>query len=101
MRRILHIFVLLVTFLFAQGGVVAHAASHLAPVSHAGDEGAPADAACELCVGYAQLGGGAPPSVSPLLPDCAARHETPAVAATVFITRSAFHSRARAPPIFS
>lgn len=101
MRRILHILVLLVAFLFAQGGALAHAASHLAPVSHAGDEGAPADSACDLCVGYAQFGGGALPSVLPVLPDCYARHEIPAVFTTVFITRHIFHTRSRAPPIFS
>lgn len=101
MRRILHIFVLLFAFLFAQGGLAAHAASHLAPVSHAGDEDVSADSACELCVGYAQFGGGALPSVLPPLPDCGARDEVPVFAATVFTIRRAFHSRARAPPVFS
>ena len=82
--------------------MVAHAASHLAAVGgHAGDEGGAADAVCELCVGYAQFGGGAPPSVQSLLLVCDARHEMPAVTATVFITRRVFHSRARAPPVFS
>jgi len=101
MRRTLHTLLLIFAFLFAQAGMVAHAASHLVPVSHAGDQGVPTHVACELCVGYAQLGGSAPPAVLPVLPVCVARHEVPAVFATVFVTRSSFHSRARAPPVFS
>lgn len=101
MRRILHIFLLIFALLFAQLGMVAHAASHVAPVSHAGHEGVPSDAACELCVGYAQLGGNVPPSVVLVLPACIAGHVLPAVVVSGFVSCRGFHSRARAPPVFS
>lgn len=81
--------------------MLAHAASHWAPVSHAGDDGVPADAVCELCVGYAQLGGGAPPSVMQALPVCQAKHEAPSAYSLLFVSTAVIHSRARAPPVFS
>jgi hypothetical protein len=81
--------------------MAAHAVSHLAPVSHAGDKGLPHDPACELCVGYAQLSGSAPLPAQPLLQDCPARHEAPQELVSVFVTRTSFQSRARAPPAFS
>lgn len=101
MRRTLHTLFLIFAFLFAQAGMVAHAASHLAPVSHAGHEGVPAHVACELCVGYAQLGGSAPPSVLPVLPVCVANDETPSFYQQLFVSSAVLHSRIRAPPIFS
>lgn len=101
MRRTLHAFLLVLAFLFAQDGMLAHAASHGVSVGHAGDEGVPSDAVCELCVGYAQLGGSAPPSVMQALPVCLAGHETPDAYSLLFVSRAVVHSRARAPPLFS
>lgn len=101
MRCTLHAFILIFALVFAQGGMLAHAVSHWEPISHAGDEGAPSDGACELCVGYAQLGGGAPPSVMQVLPVYLASHETPSTYSLLFVSRTVVHSRARAPPVFS
>lgn len=100
MQRALYAFLLVFTFLLVQAGLLAHAVSHVAPISHAGDEGLPADAPCELCVGYAQLSGSAPLPENLLLPVCLARHEAPQQLVSVLVTRHAFHSRARAPPVF-
>jgi len=101
MQRVIHTFLLVLAFLLAQGGMVVHAISHVAPASHAGDDGAPQDSACELCVGYAQLSGSAPLPENLLLPVCLARHGAPQQLVSVLVTRHAFHSRARAPPVFS
>jgi hypothetical protein len=100
-RRSLHAFLLVLAFLFAQGGMAAHAVSHLAPVTQDGDEGLAHDPACELCVGYAQLSGSAPLPVQLVLQGCLARHEAPQNHVFAFVTHTAFHSRARAPPFFS
>lgn len=100
MQRAAYAFFLVFAFLFVQGGAVAHAVSHVAPVSHAGGEGMPSDTACELCVGYAQLSSGALLSVPPAVPVCAASHEVPVAFTTVSFSRFAFHSSARAPPAF-
>ncbi len=101
MQRAIRALLLVFAFLFAQGDMVAHAISHVAPVSHAGDEGAPQDSACELCVGYANLSGSAPLPENVLLPVCLTRHEPTQRLVSVLVTRHAFHSRARAPPVFS
>ena len=100
MRRALHAFLLIFAFLFAQAGLAAHAASHVA-AGNPGEQGLPADAACELCVGYAQLAGGAPLPDAPALPVCAARQPAPDVFAALPVSSPGFSSRARAPPVFS
>jgi len=102
MRRTLHSFLLIFAFLFAQGGLTAHAVSHLAPVTHAGgDDGLPHEQACELCVGFAHLSGSAPLPESLPQPVILARHERPLHSVAPALTRYEFHSRARAPPVFS
>lgn len=99
MRRALHAFLLVFAFLFAQAGWAAHTASHVAVASHG--DGLPADAPCDLCVGYAQLASGAPLPDAPSLPACVARYEVPAAYTALTVSPSGFHSRARAPPAFS
>jgi hypothetical protein len=101
MRRIMHAVLFVLAFLFAQGGMVAHAISHVAPTSHAGDKGVAQDAACDLCVGYAHLSGSAPLPANALLPVSLARQDVPSQHAPVLVTLHAFHSHARAPPAFS
>lgn len=93
MKRTLHAFLLILALLFAQLGVVAHAASHV------GDKGLASDGACELCVGYAQLAGSAPLSAPPGLPLCEAHYQKPETALQAFFTRTILHARARAPPV--
>lgn len=98
MRPRLHAFLLILALLFAQGGMLAHAASHLAAAGQADDTGLVADAGCELCVGYAQLAGGAPLPGAPSLP---VSPDGPVIlAADVCAVVSPFLtcSRARAPP---
>jgi hypothetical protein len=89
----LHAFLLVLALLFAQGAMVAHAASHV------GDKGLPSDGACELCVSYAQIGGSAPLPVQPSLPVCGAHYQRPETVVQVLFTQTIFHSRARAPPV--
>jgi hypothetical protein len=101
MNRALHAFLLVFAFLFAQAGWAAHTASHVVAQNHSGDQGLPSDAPCELCVGYAQLAGGAPMPDAPSLPVCNARHEAPDSVTTLFVSRTVYRSRARAPPAFS
>ncbi|KAB2308591.1 hypothetical protein F8A87_12965 [Betaproteobacteria bacterium SCN2] len=101
MRRALHAFLLVFAFLFSQAGLSAHAVSHLAAERHGSEQGVPPHAACDLCVGYAQLAGTAPMPVPPALPDCAARHEVPETHAAVQASRAVIHAHARAPPVFS
>lgn len=100
MRRALHAFLLIFAFLFAQAGLAAHAASHVA-VENPGEQGLPADVACEFCVGYAQLAGGAPLPSTPALPVCTATHPAPDSFMALLVSSASFHSRARAPPVFS
>jgi hypothetical protein len=101
MRRAVQTLLLVFAFLFAQGGLIAHSATHLAPVSHAGDKGLPSDSTCASCVGFAQMAGSAPlPEQSPL-PHCVARQEVPHAQTPVPATRTAYRLRARAPPAFS
>jgi hypothetical protein len=95
MKRSLHAFLLVVALLLAQLGAVAHAAGH------SRDAGLPSDSACELCVGYAQIAGAAPLPAQMALPLCTTSQKKPETAAAVFFTQSVFHSRARAPPVFS
>jgi hypothetical protein len=102
MQRAFHAFLLAFALLFAQGGVFTHAISHLAPVTHAeDDDGLPHEPVCELCVGFAHLSGSAPLPESLPQPVILARHERPLHSAAPVITRNEFHSRARAPPVFS
>jgi hypothetical protein len=101
MRRALHAFLLAFVFLLAQAGLSAHAASHVAVLHHADDQGLPSDAPCDLCVGYAQLAGGAPLPDAPGLPACLARYEQPEHCTALSVSRFAPHSRARAPPALS
>ncbi len=101
MRRALHTFLLAFAFLFAQAGLAAHAVSHLAAERHSSEQGAVSDAACDLCVGYAQLAGALPTPVPPSLPDCAARYEVPETHAVEHASRTVIHAHARAPPVFS
>ena len=99
MNRSVHAFLLVFALLFAQAGAAAHTAGHA--VGHGGDKGLPADAACELCVGYGQLSGAAPLPEQPRLPLSTARQPLPDTAATVVFTQTVFHAPARAPPLFS
>jgi hypothetical protein len=101
MSRALSAFLLVFAFLFAQAGWAAHTASHVVAASHNGDQGLPADTPCELCVGYAQVAGGAPLPDAPSLPVCNARYETPDSIAALPVSRAIYRSRARAPPAFS
>lgn len=101
MQRAFHAFLLAFALLFAQGGMAAHAISHMAHASHAGDEGVPQDSASDLCVGYAQLSGSAPLQVQALQPECLARHEAPQIHFSAFVSRTVSQSRARDPPAFS
>lgn len=100
MRRTLHAFLLVFAFLFAQAGVAAHAASHMAE-SPAHDHGLPSEAGCDLCVGYAQLGAGVPLSQPPSLPLCSAKHERPVASTALPVAQAVFYALARAPPVFS
>lgn len=100
MRRALRAFLLIFAFLFAQAGLAAHAASHVAAENRS-EQGLPADTGCELCVGYAQFAGGAPSPDAPALPVCVARHQAPDSFTAFFVSSSSFHSRTRAPPVFS
>jgi hypothetical protein len=100
-NRILHAFLLVFALLFAQSGAVVHAAVHIAAASHGSDQGLPSDSACELCVGYAQLAGGAPLPALPGLPGCEAHEQRHEAVIQVFLARPIVHSRARAPPFFS
>lgn len=100
MNRLLHAFLLIFAFLFAQAGLAAHAASHVA-VENRGEQGLPADSGCKLCVGYAQLAGSAPLPGAPALPVCIASHQAPDSFTALFVSSASFHSRARAPPVFS
>jgi hypothetical protein len=100
-NRQLHALLLIFAFLFAQGGLVAHAATHTAPITHDSGKGVPPDVQCELCVGYAQLAGAAPMPATPLTLDRTARGSIPESAIAVFPTRTIFHTRSRAPPVFS
>lgn len=100
MKRILHAFLLVFALLFVQASAVAHAASHVAAENRS-EQGLPADAGCELCVGYAQLAGGAPLPDASALPVCIARHQAPDFCAALFVSPASFHSRARAPPVFT
>jgi len=101
MSRALHAFLLVFTFLFAQAGWAAHSASHVMVENHGGDRGLPADAPCELCVGYAQIASGAPLPEAQGLPVCNARHETPDSVTALPVARTSPRPRARAPPTFS
>lgn len=101
MRRALHAFLLAFVFLFAQAGLSAHAASHVAIQQQADDQGLPSDTPCDLCVGYAQLAGGAPLPDAPGLPACHAQHEKPESFSKLLVSRFAPRSRARAPPALS
>lgn len=97
MNRSLHAFLLVFALLFAQAGAVAHAAGHVVAASHGSDKGLPADAACELCVGYAQLSGTAP--AQPLiLPLCLAAYQRPDFALALNAAFAPVEARARAPP---
>ena len=98
MRRALHIFLLAFTLLLAQAGVGVHAVEHLAS-SH--DDGMSSEVACELCVGYAQLGAGALPAYHAALPVCTASAAPLPALAGLFSSLSVFQVRARAPPVFS
>lgn len=100
MHRALHAFLLIFAFLFAQAGLAAHAASHVA-AGNLDEQGLPAEAACELCVGYAQVAGAAPLPDAPALPVCAARQAAPDRFAALPVSSASFHTRARAPPVFS
>lgn len=101
MRRALHVFLLVFTFLFAQTGMGAHAASHVAQSTHDGGKGLPSETVCELCAAYAQLDAGALLSQVPSLPVCVAGDERPVSFAAFSVCRAVFHSLARAPPVFS
>ncbi len=101
MSRALHALLLVFALLFAQAGWAAHSASHVVAEKHDSDRGLPADSPCELCVGYAQLAGGAPLPDAPSLPVCSARHETPASFMALQVSPGHYHSLARAPPFFS
>ncbi len=101
MNRALHAFLLVFAFLFAQAGWAAHGASHVVAEKHSGDKSLPADAPCELCMGYAQFAGAAPMPDTPALPACLARHEAPDSLTALIVSRATPHQRARAPPAFS
>lgn len=102
MRRILNAFLLIFAFLFAQGGMSVHAVSHVAAAGQTNDDGGlPHEPACDLCASYAQLSGAAPlPDALPM-PGNLAGQELPRQSVPVFSGRLAFHSLARAPPLFS
>ncbi len=100
MNRALHAFLLVFAFLFAQAGWAAHSATHVVAQSHADDQSLPSDAPCELCVGYAQLGAGAPLPVQPVLPVCEAHYQKPESTVRAFFARVILHSRTRAPPVY-
>lgn len=101
MNRALHAFLLVFAFLFAQAGLAAHAAGHAAVGSHGSEQSLPADAPCELCVGYAQVASGAPSPDAPALPVCVARYAAPDSVTALFVSSAPYRSRARAPPVFS
>lgn len=98
MSRALHAILLVFAFLFAQAGWAAHTATHVV-VHQTDDQGLPSDAPCELCVGYAQLGAGAPLPVQPVLPVCEAHYQKPESIDRPFFARVILHSRTRAPPV--
>lgn len=101
MRRALHAFLLIFAFLFAQGGMSVHAISHVAAAGQSDDDGLPHEPACDLCAGYAQFSGAAPlPDALPM-PGNLAGQELPRQPAAIIAGRLAFHSLARAPPVFS
>lgn len=101
MKRVLHALLLIFAFLFAQAGGAAHAAGHFTAAGHDSDQSLPADAGCELCVGYAQLAGGAPLPDTLGLPVCSARFEAPESFTALLLATVRTFSRARAPPVFS
>lgn len=101
MIRILHAFLLVFVFLFAQAGLAAHAAGHVTTDIHNNDKSMPADGACELCVGYAQLAGSAPLPDQPIVHVNVARLRVQSACATISRTQTIFHARPRAPPTFS
>jgi hypothetical protein len=101
MQRSLCAFLLVLAFLVVQGGMTAHAISHLPPPSPSGNDDAPAqDAECELCMGYAQLAGSVPAPAPIGVPDRATATEASGLIAVVLVSRSTLHSHARAPPSF-
>lgn len=59
MKRAFRHLLLLWLFVIAQTGALAHGISHFSPHDHAAPGGEPV---CELCLAYAPLGAGAPPS---------------------------------------
>ena len=102
MIRILHAFLLVFAFLLSQAGMSAHAINHVASISHLGDDkGQPSDSACELCVGYAQLAGSAPFPYQPPMAVGMASLQVPVEPPSCFPVRLFYHSRSRAPPVFS
>lgn len=97
-RLLLHI-VLAWALLFQPLGAIAHAWTHLGGSAQHQDDGqAGADAACELCVAYAQAGAGLPsagiecPGVTDImaLPDIAGPRPL-APALTVYLARAPPH----------
>ena len=100
MRRALHTFLLVFAFLFAQAGMVAHAASHVDAVQH-DDGGLGAEAVCDLCAGYAQLSGAAPLPKGPSLVASDGGCGVVSVDAAGVPGRVFFFALARAPPVFS
>jgi hypothetical protein len=100
-NRFLHAVLLMLALLFAQGGMLAHAAGHVAVEGHGSDQGLSSDPACGLCVGYAQIAGGGALPDAPGLPVCMAGHAAPDACTALFVSIHAYHSRARAPPFFS
>lgn len=99
MRRYLHPFLLVFAFLFAQVGYTAHLATHLvAPASQ--DQGHTTEAPCELCVSYAQLGGG-PLAFTLFQPPVLAAVQDWAVAARPLIKPIfSLFARTRGPPVY-
>lgn len=99
MLRLLHTFLLVFALLFAQVGMVAHAAQH--HVAQHDDGGLAAESTCDVCAGYAQLAGAAPLPHALAVPVVFAAAQTFSTPVFSFKRITSLAGLARAPPVFS